>query len=68
MLAPADADGALPAPDVLPEPDVTVPDPVVPVGPPEKRGRRRGRKAREVFVENLPTQALVLADRLHSSP
>ena len=68
VLAPADADGALPAPDVLPEPDVTVPDPVVPVGPPEKRGRRRGRKAREVFVENLPTQALVLADRLHSSP
>lgn len=68
VLAPAEADGALPAPDVIPEPDVTVPDPVVPVGPPEKRGRRRGRRSREVFVENLPTQALVLADRLHSSP
>ncbi|MPZ02839.1 threonine/serine exporter family protein [Micrococcus luteus] len=68
VLAPADADGALPAPDVIPAPDITVPDPVVPVGPPEKRGRRRGRRSREVFVENLPTQALVLADRLHSSP
>ncbi|MCV7565710.1 threonine/serine exporter family protein [Micrococcus luteus] len=68
VLAPAEADGALPAPDVIPEPDITVPDPVVPVGPPEKRGRRRGRRSREVFVENLPTQALVLADRLHSSP
>ncbi|MBN6828958.1 threonine/serine ThrE exporter family protein, partial [Micrococcus luteus] len=68
VLAPAEADGALPAPDVIPAPDITVPDPVVPVGPPEKRGRRRGRRSREVFVENLPTQALVLADRLHSSP
>lgn len=68
VLAPADADGVLPAPDVLPVPDVTVPDPVVPMGPPEKRGRRRGRRGREVYVENLPTQALVLADRLHSSP
>ena len=68
VLAPADADGALPAPDVISAPDITVPDPVVPVGPPEKRGRRPGRRSREVFVENLPTQALVLADRLHSSP
>ena len=68
VLAPAEADGALPAPDVIPAPDITVPDPVVPVGPPEKRGRRRGRRSREVCVENLPTQALVLADRLHSSP
>ncbi|WP_248115344.1 MULTISPECIES: threonine/serine exporter family protein [unclassified Micrococcus] len=71
VLSPADADGALPAPAVIPEPDVTVPDPVVPHGPPEKKGRRRGRRGRQdraVFEEALPTQTLAMVERLQSSP
>lgn len=71
VLSPADSDGALPAPSVIPEPDVTVPAPLVPQGPPERRGLRRARRGREeraVFEESMPTQALVMVDRLQNSP
>ncbi|MDO4240453.1 threonine/serine exporter ThrE family protein [Micrococcus sp.] len=72
VLAPAE--GPAPTAEQAAEtvPDLVVPEPLLPHGPEEPRGRRRRRKEREhhraVFEETLPTQALVMVDRLQASP
>lgn len=72
VLAPAE--GVAPTAEQAAEtvPDLVVPEPLLPHGPEEPRGRRRRRRGRDhhraVFEETLPTQALVMVDRLQASP
>ena len=72
VLAPAEGDAPTAQEAAAAVPDVVVPDPLKQHGPEEPRGRRRRRRTREdhraVFEEVLPTQAIVLVDRLQASP